>query len=217
MGEKEIKAVVLNYLINKGRIDSSSVVFNEMSLARNVRRLDLGFVQRGEMVAIEVKSEKDSLFRFFGQVEEYLKYFDRVIAVVAPKFVESVVAATENDVAVWVVSNSGLRVIRKGRINRKVTKESLVDLMTKREVSLLAKKIGIKLEGIAMYELKIEVLSQLTKVSKTDVKRILLDGISKRFTLPSNRFLSAVVGRGNVEVDDVSLLSPYLIYTRRGW
>ena len=215
MGEKEIKAVVLNYLINKGQIDLSSVVFNEMSLARNVRRLDLGFVQRGEMVAIEVKSEKDSLFRFSGQVEEYLKYFDRVVAVVAPKFVDSVVAETENDVAVWMVSSSGLKVIRKGRINRKVTKESLVDLMTKREVSLLAKRIGVKLEGVAMYELKIEVVSRLNKVSKADVKRILLDGISKRFTLPSNRFLSTVVGRGKVEVDDVSLLSPYLIYLRK--
>lgn len=214
MGEKEIKAVVLNYLINKGQIDLSSVVFNEMSLARNVRRLDLGFVQRGEMVAIEVKSEKDSLFRFSGQVEEYLKYFDRVVAVVAPKFVDSVVAETENDVAVWMVSSSGLKVIRKGRINRKVTKESLVDLMTKREVSLLAKRIGVKLEGVAMYELKIEVVSRLNKVSKADVKRILLDGISKRFTLPSNRFLSTVVGRGKVEVDDVSLLSPYLICLR---
>lgn len=192
----------------------SSVVFNEMSLARNVRRLDLGFVQRGEMVAIEVKSEKDSLFRFSGQVEEYLKYFDRVVAVVAPKFVDSVVAETENDVAVWMVSSSGLKVIRKGRINRKVTKESLVDLMTKREVSLLAKRIGVKLEGVAMYELKIEVVSRLNKVSKADVKRILLDGISKRFTLPSNRFLSTVVGRGKVEVDDVSLLSPYLICLR---
>ncbi|WP_411101163.1 sce7726 family protein [Streptomyces sp. x-45] len=215
MGEKEIKAVVLNYLINKGQIDLSSIVFNEMSLARNVRRLDLGFVQRGEMVAIEVKSEKDSLFRFSGQVEEYLKYFDRVVAVVAPKFVDSVVAETENDVAVWMVSSSGLKVIRKGRINRKVTKECLVDLMTKREVSLLAKRIGVKLEGVAMYELKIEVVSRLNKISKADVKRILLDGISKRFTLPSNRFLTAVVGRGKVEVDDVSLLSPYLIYLRK--
>ncbi|WP_138761847.1 sce7726 family protein [Pseudomonas lactis] len=215
MGEKEIKAVVLNYLINKGQIDLSSIVFNEMSLARNVRRLDLGFVQRGEMVAIEVKSEKDSLFRFSGQVEEYLKYFDRVVAVVAPKFVDSVVAETENDVAVWMVSSSGLKVIRKGRINRKVTKECLVDLMTKREVSLLAKRIGVKLEGVAMYELKIEVVSRLNKISKADVKRILLDGISKRFTLPSNRFLTAVVGRGKVEVDDVSLLSPYLNYLRK--
>lgn len=139
MGEKEIKAVVLNYLINKGQIDLSSIVFNEMSLARNVRRLDLGFVQRGEMVAIEVKSEKDSLFRFSGQVEEYLKYFDRVVAVVAPKFVDSVVAETENDVAVWMVSSSGLKVIRKGRINRKVTKECLVDLMTKERFLFLQK------------------------------------------------------------------------------
>lgn len=73
----------------------------------------------------------------------------------------------------------------------------------------------MKLEGVAMYELKIEVVSRLNKISKADVKRILLDGISKRFTLPSNRFLTAVVGRGKVEVDDVSLLSPYLIYLRK--
>lgn len=214
MGEKEIKALVLSSLLCKGQIDLSSLVFSEMSLARNVRRVDLGFVQRGQMVAIEVKSEKDSLLRLSGQVEEYLKYFDRVVVVVAPKFVEEVIASTEAMVAVWVASAAGLKVVRKGRINYNVKKENLVELMTKREVSILAKKTGVKSEGVAMYELKIEVLNRLRKVSKADVKKILLDGVCRRFTLPSNRFLSAVVDRGNVTITDIALLSPYLIYSR---
>lgn len=214
VGEKEIKAMILSSLLSKGRIDLFSLVFSEMSLARNVRRVDLGFVQKGELVAIEVKSEKDSLFRLSGQVEEYLKYFDRVVVVVAPKFVEAVVAATDDIVAIWVVSSSGLKVVRKGRLNRNVSKENLVGLMTKREVSLLARRLGIKSENAAMYDLRLEVLNRLGKLAKADVKRTLLDGMYKRFTLPSNRFLSAVVEGGNVEAADIALLSPYLILPR---
>ncbi|MEA1030712.1 sce7726 family protein [Pseudomonas sp. N-137] len=210
MGEKEVKSLVLNSLLMSGRIAQSTLVFSEMSLAKKVRRVDLGFIQGSEMVAIEVKSEKDSLFRLLGQVDEYRKYFDRVVVAVAPKFTKSVLAVAEDDVAVWEVSSGGVRVVRKGRLIKNISKESYIDLMTKREVSILAKRVGLKPEKLAMYELKVEVLSRLRKASKADIKEILLNGIQKRFGLASNRFLSKVRSSGNVNVADVDLLSPYL-------
>ncbi|ALI08102.1 protein cII [Pseudomonas fluorescens] len=210
MGEKEVKSLVLNSLLMSGHIAQSTLVFSEMSLAKKVRRVDLGFIQGSEMVAIEVKSEKDSLFRLLGQVDEYRKYFDRVVVAVAPKFTKSVLTVAEDDVAVWEVSSGGLRVVRKGRLIKNISKESYIDLMTKREISILAKRVGVKPEKFAMYELKIEVLNRLRKASKADIKEILLNGIQKRFGLASNRFLSKVCSSGNVSVADVALLSPYL-------
>ncbi|MHC8297382.1 MmcB family DNA repair protein [Pseudomonas sp. LB3P58] len=210
MGEKEIKTTVLDKLLKTGQIDFSSIVFSEMNLARKARRVDLGYIRNQEMVAIEIKSEKDSLFRLAGQLEEYRKYFDRVIVAVAGKYVEGVLAIADDDVAVWEVTSDGLKVIRKGRLIKNISKQNYLELMTKREVSLLARRIGIIPSDLAMYELKIEVSSRLNKISKSDVKDILLDGISKRFSMPSNRFLAKVCAFGSVRPSDVILLSPYL-------
>ncbi len=210
MGEKEIKTTVLDKLLKTGQIDFLSIVFSEMNLARKARRVDLGYIRNQEMVAIEIKSEKDSLFRLAGQLEEYRKYFDRVIVAVAGKYVEGVLAIADDDVAVWEVTSDGLKVIRKGRLIKNISKQNYLELMTKREVSLLARRIGIIPSDLAMYELKIEVSSRLNKISKSDVKDILLDGISKRFSMPSNRFLAKVCAFGSVRPSDVILLSPYL-------
>lgn len=210
MGEKEIKTTVLDKLLKTGQIDFSSIVFSEMNLSRKARRVDLGYIRNQEMVAIEIKSEKDSLFRLAGQLEEYRKYFDRVIVAVAGKYVEGVLAIADDDVAVWEVTSDGLKVIRKGRLVKNISKQNYLELMTKREVSLLARRIGIIPSDLAMYELKIEVSSRLNKISKSDVKDILLDGISKRFSMPSNRFLAKVCAFGSVRPSDVILLSPYL-------
>lgn len=210
MGEKEIKTTVLDKLLKAGQIDFSSLVFSEMNLARKARRVDLGYIRNQEMVAIEIKSEKDSLFRLEGQLEEYRKYFDRVIVAVAGKYVEGVLAIADDDVAVWEVTSDGLKVIRKGRLIKNISKQNYLELMTKREVSLLARRIGIIPSDLAMYELKMEVSSRLNKISKSDVKDILLDGISKRFSMPSNRFLAKVCAFGSVRPSDVILLSPYL-------
>ncbi|MDX9675250.1 sce7726 family protein [Pseudomonas zeae] len=210
MGEKEIKTTVLDTLLKTGQIDCSSLVFSEMNLARKARRVDLGYIRNQEMVAIEIKSEKDSLFRLAGQLEEYRKYFDRVIVAVAGKYVEGVLAIADDDVAVWEVTSDGLKVIRKGRLIKNISKQNYLELMTKREVSLLARRIGIIPSDLAMYELKIEVSNRLNKISKSDVKDILLDGISKRFSMPSNRFLAKVCAFGSVRPSDVILLSPYL-------
>lgn len=210
MGEREIKATVLDRLLKTGQIDSSSLVFSEMSLARKTRRIDLGYIRSQEMVAIEIKSEKDSLFRLVGQLQEYRKYFDRVIVAVAGKYVEGVLAIADDDVAVWEVTSDGLKVIRKGRRIKNIPKQNYLELMTKREVSFLARRIGITSSDLAMYELKMEVSSKLGKIPKSDVKSILLDGISKRFSMPSNRFLAKVCASGGVTSSDVVLLSPYL-------
>ncbi|MDU8501455.1 MmcB family DNA repair protein [Pseudomonas syringae] len=210
MSEKEIKAAVLDKLLKIGQIDASSLVFSEMNLARKARRVDLGYVRNQEMVAIEVKSEKDSLFRLEGQLEEYRKYFDRIIVAVAGKYVEGVLNMADDDVAVWEVTSGGLKVIRKGRLIKNISKKNYLELMTKREISLLARRIGITPSNLAMYELKMEVLCKLNKISKADVKEVALDGIFKRFNMPSNRFLSKVCAFDSVRPTDVILLSPYL-------
>lgn len=208
--EIEIKAMVLERLLCEGRFsDSSTLVFNEMSLAGKSRRLDLGYVQDRKMVAIEIKSEKDSLFRLHGQLEEYRKYFDRVIVVAASKFIKSVREVASDDVEIWEVSGGSVEVVRRGKQVKGINKVSYLDLMTKREVAKLAKVIGISVGDASMYDLKFEVANSLNRVSVERVKDVLLEGFRNRFGLASNRFLRKVLEAGKVDSCDIPLLSPY--------
>lgn len=207
--EIEIKAVVLDRLLKEGRIDPSSLVFNEMNLARKARRVDLGYLTKREMVAIEIKSDRDTLSRLPGQLDVYLKYFDRVILVVASRFVSDVLATVSADVEVWEVSDQSVSTVRRGRKVSTVKKEAYLDIMTKREISLLARALGVSVDGLPLYDLKLDVLSRLGRVSKEKVKGLVINGLVKRFGMPSNRFLMTVCPIGGVSVNDVPLLSPY--------
>lgn len=210
LSEVEIKAMILERLLREGKITEESLVFNEMSLSGKARRLDLAYITKGEMVAIEVKSEKDTLSRLPGQLSEYLKYFDRIIVVAAPKFIQEIISLTDSAVEVWEVSELELKVIRKGRKVKSIRKESYLNLMTKREVSILARMARIETD-LPMYDLKIELLKKIRIISKDKVKSVLISGLTKRFSLPSNRFLLMVCNSKCVSTRDVLLLSPYLL------
>ena len=210
MGEKEIKSLVLNHLIASGDVKKGGLVFSEMNLARKVRRLDLGYIDSGKMVAVEIKSEKDTLSRLVGQVDEYCKYFDRVIVAVAPKFVKKVEGLLINDcVGIWEASTSGVKVVRRGKPIKGIAKENYVDLMTRREVSILAKKIGVSSDEFGIYDLKVAVKGHMARLTKQDVKSVLVGGLDKRFRMASERFMTKVFSEGAVSASDVDLLSPY--------
>ncbi|KJU76589.1 protein cII [Ectopseudomonas oleovorans] len=208
-GEKDIKALFLDHLLKNGRINFSSLIVSEMNLAGKIRRVDLSIIQEKELIAIEIKSEKDSLARLNGQLEEYRKYFDRVIVVVAPKFVETTIRMSGKEIEVWEASSDHVKVARRGKLIKDIKKPSYLDLMTRREVSFIARKIGIKSDTLGMHDLKQEVTAKLHRISKAEVKDILIEGLTKRFSLTSQRFLITACSIGSVDSETVSLLSPY--------
>lgn len=209
LSEVQIKSLVLQKLLQQKKITADSLAFNELNLAGKVRRVDLAYITNKEMVAIEVKSERDSLARLSGQLSEYTKYFDRVIVVAATKFISSITLISDPAIEIWEVHQGEIKIHRRGKKLSSIKKESYLDLMTKREVSNLAKMLSIRADNLPMYEMKVEVIKKINRLSKEKVKSVLLEGLSKRFTLPSNRFLNKVLKDQRVEARDVALLSPY--------
>jgi len=210
--EIEIKALVLNKLLKLGAINQTSLIFNEMNLAGKERRIDLGYLTNNQIVAIEIKSEKDTLYRLSGQLSGYRRYFDKTILVVAKKFTETAVSITENEVEIWEVDNGRLKIVRKGRLNKNIDKKNYIELMTRREIKILAKHQKIQHSDLAIYELKQEVLSKINRVSKDKIKLALIDGLYNRFQLASNRFLSTVIAKNEITPHDVPLISPHSLY-----
>lgn len=208
--EIDIKALVLNRILMYEGERNLSLVFNEMSLAGKERRLDLGYLLKDRLVAIEIKSEKDTLSRLTGQLAEYRKYFDKIVLVVAKKFTASALLLTTTDIELWEVDNGCIKIVRKGRLIKDINKCSYLDLMTRREIELVARELKLSVSGLPVYELKQAVLNRVGRISKERIKNVLLDGFHKRFGLASARFMKVARAKGVVAPQDVPLLSPHI-------
>ena len=108
--EIDIKAIILEYLIAKSRLNENHSIISEFAVDRNSRRADLVIADDRRLTGFEIKSEADSLCRLTGQTEKYLDYFDKVIVVAAPKHISNIVKTTPKNVAIWEVSNKGIKI-----------------------------------------------------------------------------------------------------------
>ena len=132
MNEAHVKSAVLTYVCKLASRRQKPIVTAEFTLGRSGTRADLALFAE-DSIGIEIKTEFDTLRRLSGQMEAYSRYFERAIAVVAPKHVERV---SENELfgaSLWTYDHCGsLLEVRRGRPNS-VSDEALVDLLTQAE------------------------------------------------------------------------------------
>lgn len=209
LNEKEIKALTLEKLINAGKININSLVLSELSLAKKARRIDLAYISEREMVAIEIKSERDTLLRLPGQIQEYKKYFDRVIVVAAAKFIPEITKKSDDEIEVWELHGEKIKTAKRGRKINKHYKESYISLMTKREINILANMADLNTKNLPMYEMKKIVLENSHRISTTKVKDVLIEGLKRKHELPSHKFLMKSIENKRVSIEDLCWLSPY--------
>jgi hypothetical protein len=141
--EADIKALTLNYLRDKKIIDQESIIMNELTLGKYIRRVDLAIFIKGKLVAFEIKSEADSLYRLDGQIDTYLEYFDKVIVVSDSKFIPKLINNLPEQVGIWEVSSSNIDVQVKGRLQNKIDKTKLIDYMDVVDLIKLSSKLSI--------------------------------------------------------------------------
>lgn len=122
--EADIKALTLNYLRDKNIIDGNSIIMNELTIGDFSRRVDLAIFNKGKLIAFEIKSEADSLFRLNGQLDKYLEYFDKVIVVSDTKFVPSLLESLPNKIGLWEVEKSKIKIKKKVNCNEKLKNPS---------------------------------------------------------------------------------------------
>lgn len=195
--ESDIKAKVLNHLINKGAIDASSIIINEFTLHNSDRRVDLAVYQKDKLIGIEIKSEADSLYRLEGQISSYEMLFDKVIVVVAPKHTKNVVDILSESVAVWEISSSNIKVKRKGKTKLVKDKANLRKLLLKSDWVKLERSFNKT--PLFPESLSIKTLRKAIKTS-----------ITQRFSESSEHFWKLTSNR-KVSPEDLPLLSRYVI------
>ncbi|GGF65846.1 hypothetical protein GCM10011332_19920 [Terasakiella brassicae] len=202
--EPEIKAEVLNHLLSEGAVDSESTIFNEFTIDRYSRRVDLAVLSDGQLIAFEIKSSGDTLTRLDGQVDKYLKFFDKVIIVSASKHLRKITEIAPQGVGIWEFSSDKIRVLKKGRSNKVIDKEHLLKLMKVNELRAASKKFRIATEAKDRNQIEYE----LKKISPERLRETAFRALAKRFQQSSQLFWERI-GQNEVRPKDLSLLSKY--------
>lgn len=202
--ETDIKALVLNKLFSSKVLTHDTTVISELNVEQFSRRVDLALVKHNSLTAFEIKSESDSLVRLEGQVETYLKYFDKVIVVAATKHIDNVLKVVPKHVGVWSISQDKIVIKQRGRKKQITSAQSYLELMTVGELTKLSNRL--KLHNQNKYRAGLE--ASLANSSIEVLRAYAINSVARRYLSTSFKFYNAIKDRG-AKPADIELLSKY--------
>ncbi|EPR9703952.1 sce7726 family protein [Citrobacter freundii] len=208
--EKEIKKAVLNHLLSKGKINNDTIVINELTIDSFARRVDLAILVDGKIIAYEIKSDADSLYRLSGQLEKYKQYFDKIIVVTTIKHIEKILTMTPKNIEVWEVADDKIKIKKRGKLSNIEHKENYLDLLRVQDMRKLAKNFNIPLSSGGKREIKDILKKNLNRIPAQKIKVFVADVISQRYKVTSSNFIENIKISNRVTINDLNRLSPYL-------
>jgi hypothetical protein len=200
--EPQIKAIVLEHMRSKNMISESDVIINEFTMDGYSRRADLVIVRQNDTIAIEVKSESDTLSRLKGQTEKYTEFFDKVIVVTTQNHLSKAIIQTPDNVEVWELKDLSIRIARRGKKRLVKSKSNLLKMMKVRELSVAATKYGYSENKRTRENLEGFLMSVSVKALRSE----LIKNLQKRYSLTSNYFWKNIAN-SQVSVKSVANLS----------
>lgn len=207
--EADIKAMLLEHLLGKRAISNNTVVINELTIDNFARRVDLVTVDHKHLYAYEIKSEADSLYRLEDQVGHYLRFFDKVTIVAAPKHIDNIVKIVPSDVCVMQVTAKGFKVIQRGRTKADQCKTDLLKLMTAADLRKLSSRVSANVEKNNRAGLESALLSSATST----IRKAAIQSLVQRYEDSSRTFWSNI--KDSIYAEQIRHLSPYLEHRDR--
>lgn len=132
--ETEVKALVLQQLIKRGRLSVGAPIADEYPLIGTGVRADLVFLQRRRVVGIEIKTEADSLRRLERQLCVYEHYFDHTLLVIASRHFSNISTNDYPGVEMWSISPANkLTVVHRGKRHESMEPPPFLELLTAKE------------------------------------------------------------------------------------
>ena len=199
--EADFKKLTLNYLRNKGVIKADTIILSELTVDNFSRRVDLAILDKDTFIALEIKSEGDSLRRLNGQLDKYLELFDKVIVVAHKKFKDKLLASTPKNVALWIVEDDVIKVTRRGVKKRFSKTTAHLSFIDQKEIRKL--KIDKSLDPN-----KSSNEDLLKKIKSSELRSLIKNSLSKKFLKSSNEFKKITKER-KIEKTDIEALSRY--------
>ncbi|TWA76408.1 hypothetical protein FBZ83_11959 [Azospirillum brasilense] len=204
--EPHIKCAIIERLRDRGELQDA-VIVSEFAVAGGARRADLAVAGR-RLEAFEIKSAADNLDRLLGQVQTYLRYFDKVTIVADEVHKENVLSAAPDGVEVWcfreLPGKIEFRVPKRGRVSTKFEKGDLLKMLKAIELRAILKKKKM----INGDERRVQLESAAYSLNSAELREEVLSAVKARYQRFSNAFMSVVQG-SSIKSESLQLLSPY--------
>lgn len=202
--EADIKAKLVNHLYKKNRIYSDSVIVSELTIGGFARRVDLVTANSNELIAYEIKSASDNLSRLSGQIDDYLKYFDKVIVVADSKHIDSILKLTPHNVGVWELSNEQFTTKKRGVKVRIADKSALASFLTTSEITKLIPTIYKSYDRISRKEI------MLKENSVKKLRKEVYEYLYRKFSINTHKLLRKLDSGSIISPLDIEQLSVYI-------
>lgn len=118
----QIKVRLIDFLINNSQ---SELIASEVSFYQGYRKADLLQLSENIVTAYEIKSDKDNLISLSEQMEDYSNTFSFCYLVITEKHLINVRKVMPSKIGLMVVSNEGIKYVRKPKENKRLSKHSL--------------------------------------------------------------------------------------------
>jgi hypothetical protein len=202
--EPDIKALLVQHLRQKKLLRKSDAIINEFTINKSSRRADLVIAKQKGLYAYEIKSEADSLSRLSDQLEKYQQFFDKVTVVASRKHIPRILNLVSQNTAVWEVTNKGIKIVQRGRIEIIRESKSFLTLMKACELRQLAVNLGLSPKTRKRKLLENMVLG----ASQISIREAAIKATKKRYQSSTERFWRKV-GNKKIKSQHISELSPF--------
>lgn len=175
MNETQMKSMAAAYIKRRYSADHSWILLDEFRYVRGQRRADLALISTTRTIAVEIKTESDSLSRIAGQSQQYSSRFDKVFYFLHYKFGRSIERLNfqENEEIV-LFDNLKTKVIKRGRLIAPLSKSDLIDLLNDEDIRSLMKTHRKKrwdsfsdfLDSIPVVEIRKAIYRRAKKIAK---------------------------------------------------
>lgn len=113
----------------------------EFEYMQGKRKADLVALSGGNLIAFEVKSERDTLQRLEGQLKGYLDSFEQVYVVTSKAHLQEIKRIADRRVGLIVEADGDIFLHRKAPIRKRLNPRAVVSILTK---TALSRFVGIK-------------------------------------------------------------------------
>ncbi len=203
MLEGDIKALTLNYLRDMKIINQDSIIMSELTVGNYLKRVDLAILTKGKLIAFEIKSEADSLYRLEEQVHTYLKYFDMVIVASDTKFISKITHKLPKSVGLWEINKSEIKIKSKGTCSDRIESSQLIDYMDVVDLAKLASNLKIP-----FIKNRNALKDSLANVANESLRLGVQQTLSRKFRESNLKFVEETVNK-IISKDDLRLLSRF--------
>ncbi|HEF4751329.1 sce7726 family protein [Burkholderia multivorans] len=151
-----------------------AALISELCIADFGRRADL-VLANGKLSAFEIKSDIDDLSRLDGQIETFVKYFESVTIVCAPRHTAKVLTRVPSTVGVWEVTNAALVEVQDAGTNEITDKAVWLSYLPVTELRGVLKQHAIRPIG-----LRPDLIEQAQQISVSDLRSYVLSYFKRR-------------------------------------